>query len=68
MYDSAPRPPPTPHSPVSKLSLFLKFPVCRQYILLTGDGWEGVGVEPNHMTARNFLEESLALYKSVNTL
>ncbi len=47
---SAPRPPPpSPLSPVSKLTLFLFLPVCLRSSLLTE---EGVGVEPNHTTAR----------------
>jgi hypothetical protein len=46
-YDSAPRPPP----PVSMLPLFLCFPVGRRSSLLTGKGG-GVGLDPNHMTAR----------------
>ncbi len=43
-------------SPVSKLSLFLGFFVCRPSSLLTGRRWGGggerAGVEPNHTTAR----------------
>jgi hypothetical protein len=38
--DSAPCPPPSPLS-VSKLSLFLSLPVCRQSRLLTGEGGRG---------------------------
>ncbi len=48
-YDSTPRTPPPPTSPVSKSSLFLSLPVCRRSSLLTG---KGAGVEPNHRTAR----------------
>ncbi len=54
-YCSAPRPPPSP-SPFSKLSLFLSLPVCRRSSLLTG--WA--------ISIRR--RESLALYKSFNTL
>jgi hypothetical protein len=49
-YDSAPRPPPSPPLPFSKLYLFLSLPVCHRSRLLTGGG-EGAGVEPNHTTA-----------------
>jgi hypothetical protein len=35
-YDSAPRPPLFPPSPVSNLSLFLSLPLCRRSSLLTG--------------------------------
>jgi hypothetical protein len=51
-YDSAPRPrtlaPTSPLSPVQRLSLR----VCCQSNLLTGEGEEEVGEEPNHMTVR----------------
>jgi hypothetical protein len=46
-----PRPPPSLHFPISKLPLFRNLPVCRRSSLLTGEK-EGVGVEPNHTTAR----------------
>jgi hypothetical protein len=42
LYDLAPRPSPSPLSPVSKLPLFLTLPVCRRSSLLTG-GWGGGG-------------------------
>jgi hypothetical protein len=52
-YGSAPRPPPSLPSPVSKLSLFLRNLVCRQSSLLIGVGGEsGVGKEPNRTAAR----------------
>jgi hypothetical protein len=50
LYNLAPPPPPPP-SPVSKLSLFLSLPLCRQSSVLTGE-WVGVGEEPNQTTAR----------------
>ncbi len=50
-YDLAPPPPPPP-SPVKKLPLFLSLPLCRRSSLLTGEGGEGVGKEPNHTKAR----------------
>ncbi len=50
-YDLAPQPPPPP-SPVNKLSLFLSLPVCCRSSLLTGEGGEGVGMEPNNFTGR----------------
>jgi hypothetical protein len=45
LYDSAPRPLPPPLPPVSKLSLFLSLPVCRQSSLLTEEGGGGRGAE-----------------------
>ncbi len=57
---------PTPSPPsVSKLSLFLIFIVCRRSSLLTGEAGRG------RVWARNQIirpGESLALYKSFNTL
>ncbi len=51
-----------PSRPVSKMSLFLSFPVWRRSSLRTGEG-EGMG--RTQITRR---QESLALYKSFNTL
>jgi hypothetical protein len=63
-YDSVlGSPTPFPNSPVSKLSLFLSLPVCRRSSLLTGEG-EGGG----HGAESFDSQESLALYKSFNTL
>ncbi len=60
-HNSAPRPPPPPLS-VSKLSLFLLFPVCRRSSLPTGRGggwvWSRI-IRP---------QESLGLCKSFNPL
>jgi len=61
-YDLAP-PPTPPLFPVRKVSLFLSLPVCCGSSLLTGEGGEGIGEEPNHRPPG-----SLVLYKSVNTL
>jgi hypothetical protein len=52
---------PLPSSPVSKLPVFLSFPVYRRSSLLTG---EGIGLGANSYRPR----ESLALCKSFNTL
>jgi hypothetical protein len=49
--DLAPPPIPSPLYPVSKLTLFLRLPVCRRSSLLTGEGGGGKG-KPNHTTAR----------------
>ncbi len=59
-YDSAPGPPPS--CPASKLTLFLRLPVCRRSSLLMRYG-EGVFEKPNQRP-----RESLILYKSFNTL
>ncbi len=62
-FGSAPCPfSPSPHSPVSKLSLLRSLPVCRQLSLLTGGG-RGWG-----RSQIIWPQESLALYKSFNTL
>jgi hypothetical protein len=53
---------PLPPSPVSKMYLFLRFPVCSQSSLLTGE-WGGGGAK----SKKSWLQ-SLALYKSFNTL
>ncbi len=42
---------PLPPSPVCKLSLFLSLPECRLELTDGRKGWEGLGEEPNHMTA-----------------
>jgi hypothetical protein len=51
-YDLLPTPPSLHPFPLSRLSLFLSLPVCRRSKLLTGERGEGMGEEPNHMTAR----------------
>ncbi len=63
-YDPASRPPPSFPSPVSKLSLFLSLPVCRRSSELTGEGEIGGWGMSQIIRPR----ESLALYKSFNTL
>jgi hypothetical protein len=60
VYDSAPRPPPPP-SPVSNLPIFLRLPVWSS--LLPGEG--GAGWARSRIIRP---QESLALYKSFNTL
>jgi hypothetical protein len=44
---------PYTNSPSQQVVSLLSLPVCRRSSLLTGDGGEGVGEEPNHTTARN---------------
>ncbi len=56
LYDSAPRPSPSPRSSIRKFSFFLSLPVCCLSSLLTGGGGGGGG------GAR--ARESLAFYKS----
>jgi hypothetical protein len=56
-------PTPSPPSPVSKLSLFLRIPVCRRSSLLTGEGRRGWG--RSQIIRRR---ESHVLYELFNTL
>jgi hypothetical protein len=51
-YDLTPAPPPSFHSSVSNLSLFLNLLVCCRSNLPYSIGGEGVGKEPNYTTAR----------------
>ncbi len=62
-YDLVPRPPPPPSCPVSKLDRRHTGKLKKRDNLLTGEGGEGVGEEPNHRP-----QESLVLYNPFNTL